>query len=280
LSVSNRIIRRVSGPAGEGDWPLSYDQERLWFLYFLDPESTANNMVSAVRLRGPLHVPALTRTLTEIVRRHGAWRTTFPLVDGRPVQRVIAEPRISLPLVDFTALPAELREPAALGLLNDDTQLPFSLEEGPLLRMVLVRMGDRVHFCWLSIHHIVNDWVSFQGFWRELAVLYDAFSSDRPARLPELPAQYSDFSVWQREWMAGEVLNDACGWLGWCLWTTSIGGSSCSWASPASSTCRRTGRGRRAAPPGAAASRCGWTAASPAGCGRWRSARARPASWW
>ncbi|HYG65716.1 MAG TPA: amino acid adenylation domain-containing protein, partial [Thermoanaerobaculia bacterium] len=88
----------------------------------------------------------------------------------------------------------------------------FSLEQGPLLRLALVRLADRSHICWLSVHHIVNDWVSFQTFWRELAVLYDAFSSGRAPRLPELPAQYSDFAAWQREWMSGEVLKDYLDW--------------------------------------------------------------------
>ena len=120
-----------------GDWPLTFDQERLWFLYLLDPSSTASNMITATRLRGGLDVAALSAALNGVIDRHGAWRTTFPLVDGWPVQRVAPELRLPLPVVDLSVLPADIREAAVLGLAGDDARRPFSLERGPLVRATL-----------------------------------------------------------------------------------------------------------------------------------------------
>jgi amino acid adenylation domain-containing protein len=200
-------IERVSGPRGVGDWPLTFDQERLWFLYVLDPESTAANMIMATRLRGDLDVAALAAGLNAVIERHGSWRTTFPVVDGQPRQRVAVELRLPLPVVDLSDLPGEIREPAVLALANDDARRPFFLERGPLVRATLLRLSPREHVCVMTVHHIVSDLVSFQIFWGELAVLYSSLSS-----LPPLPAQYADFAVWQRRWMAGEVLAAELGW--------------------------------------------------------------------
>jgi len=109
-------IERVSGPRGVGDWPLTFDQERLWFLHQLAPADSSYNMIAATRLMGELDATALEAALDTVVDRHGAWRTTFPMVDGRPVQRVAPELRLPLPVVDLSALPPETREAAVLGL--------------------------------------------------------------------------------------------------------------------------------------------------------------------
>ncbi len=199
-------IERVSGPRGVGDWPLTFDQERLWFLYLLDPESTASNMVTATRLRGKLEVHALEAALNGVIDRHGAWRTTFPLVDGLPMQRVAPELRLPLPVVDLSALPDGMREPAVLALAADDARRPFSLERGPLLRVTLARLSPREHVCLMTVHHIASDLVSFQVFWGELARLYAG------SPLPTLPVQFADFAVWQRQWLAGETLERELDW--------------------------------------------------------------------
>jgi amino acid adenylation domain-containing protein len=208
-------IERVSGPRGAGDWPLTFDQDRLWFLYVLEPTSTAANMVMVTRLTGGLDVGALAAGLNAVIERHGSWRTTFPVVDGQPRQRVAPALHLSLPVVDLSALGAGRREPAMLALADEDARRPFSLERGPLVRTTLVRLAPREHVCVMIVHHIVSDLASFQIFWGELAVLYEAATRGgrgRPSPLPALTAQFADFAVWQRRWMAGAVLDEELDW--------------------------------------------------------------------
>ena len=205
-------VARVSGPRGAGDWPLTFDQERLWFLSAMDPETTAFNMVTANRLRGGLDVAALAAAVAAAVHRHGAWRTTFPVVDGGPVQRVAPELPVPLPVVDLSDLPAARREAAALGLADDDARRPFDVAAGPLVRATLARLAPREHVCILTVHHIVSDLVSFQIFWGELAPLYAAAVHRMPSPLPPPPVQFADFAVWQRRWMDGEVLQAELDW--------------------------------------------------------------------
>ncbi len=210
VPVAPPPIERVSGPRGVGDWPLTFDQERLWFLYLLDPASSSYNMITATRLAGDLDAAALEAALDGTLDRHGAWRTTFPLVDGRPVQRVAPELRLRLPLVDLGGLPPERREAAVLALAHEDARRPFSLERGPLVRATLARLSPREHVCILTVHHIVSDLVSFQLFWGELALLYSSLPS--LLSLPSLPIQFVDFAVWQRRWLQGEVLQQELDW--------------------------------------------------------------------
>ncbi|HEV7509095.1 MAG TPA: amino acid adenylation domain-containing protein [Thermoanaerobaculia bacterium] len=208
-------IERVSGARGVGDWPLTFDQERLWFLYVLDPKSTVANMVMATRLRGDLDVAALAGGLNGVIARHGSWRTTFPVVDGQPRQRVAPDLRLPLPVVDLSGLPEGQGERVMLALANEDARRPFSLEQGPLVRAMLARLSPREHVCVMIVHHIVSDLASFQILWGELAVLYEAATSGRsghPSPLPPLPAQFADFAVWQRQWMAGEALKAELDW--------------------------------------------------------------------
>jgi amino acid adenylation domain-containing protein len=205
----------VSGPDGAGDWPLSLDQERFWFMEQLHPGRAGLNIVAATRMRGRLAVPPLAAALDEITRRHAAWRTTFPLVDSAPVQRVAPARRQRLALIDLAALPAERRDPEALRLVGADAATPFDLERGPLMRSSLIRLTADDFVCLLTIHHLVTDWVSFQIAWGELAVLYDAYATGDLAAacaLPAPPVHYPDFAVWQREWLQGEVLADLVAW--------------------------------------------------------------------
>ncbi|HEY0514543.1 MAG TPA: amino acid adenylation domain-containing protein [Thermoanaerobaculia bacterium] len=205
-------IRRVSGPRGEGDWPLSLDQERFWFVEQLYPGRAGLNIAAATRMRGRLSIPFVAAALDEIARRHAAWRTTFPVLGGSPVQRVAAFGRQRLALIDLSALPADRREAEAARRVGADSATPFDLEAGPLVRSALLRLGAEDHVCLLTIHHLVTDFLSFQIVWAELAALYDALAAARPAALPEPPVQYPDFAVWQREWLQGEVLEDLAGW--------------------------------------------------------------------
>jgi amino acid adenylation domain-containing protein/non-ribosomal peptide synthase protein (TIGR01720 family) len=205
-------VPRVSGPTGEGDWPLSLDQERFWFMEQLFPDGAGLNLGAATRMRGRVAVPMVAAALDEIARRHGAWRTTFPLLDGRPVQRVAASRRQRLAIIDLVGLPEERREPEALRLVGEETAASFDLELGPLVRSSLIRLAPEDHLCLLTIHHLVTDWISFQIVWGELAALCDAGAAGRPAALPEPPVHYSDFAIWQREWLRGEVLDGLVSW--------------------------------------------------------------------
>ena len=205
-------IQRVSGPTGEGDWPLSLDQERFWFVEQLYPGRAGLSIVAATRMRGRLSIPWMAAALAEIARRHAAWRTTFPAVGGTPVQRVAAGGGPRLALIDLTALPAARREAEVALLVAVDAAAAFDLERGPLVRSSLLRLGAEEHVCLFTIHHLVTDFISFQIAWGELAALYEALSAGRPVMLPEPPVQYPDFAVWQREWLQGEVLEDLVSW--------------------------------------------------------------------
>jgi amino acid adenylation domain-containing protein/non-ribosomal peptide synthase protein (TIGR01720 family) len=205
-------VPRRSGRTGEGDWPLSLDQERYWFMEQLFPGGAGLSITAATRMRGPLSPAVVAAALTEIVRRHAAWRTAFPAVDGKPVQRVAAPRPQPLPVIDLEGLPEARREALALRLVSADTAAPFALERGPLVRSSLVRLSAGDHVCLLTVHHLVTDWISFQIAWAELAALYSAFAAGARPALPAPPVQYSDFALWQREWLQGEVLDGLTAW--------------------------------------------------------------------
>ncbi|MFL6236020.1 MAG: amino acid adenylation domain-containing protein, partial [Thermoanaerobaculia bacterium] len=190
----------------EGDLPLSFSQERLWFLEQLQPGTAVYHIPNAVRMTGALDVEALRRSIAEVVRRHEALRTVFAARGGRPVQVVRDDLRPGLPLVDLSAFPdpkAEIRRLSAA-----ISRRPFDLAAGPLLRLALLRLGEGEHVLLLTFHHIVSDAWSLEVLLRELAALYPAFSSGRPSPLPELPVQYADFASWQRSWLHGDVLEE------------------------------------------------------------------------
>ncbi|HVR98785.1 MAG TPA: amino acid adenylation domain-containing protein, partial [Thermoanaerobaculia bacterium] len=179
----------------DGDLPLSFAQQRLWFLDQLEPGSAAYNMPLAVRLTGEVDPARLAGIFGEIARRHEALRTTFTSRAGTPVQ-VIALPSVELPVVDLSQVP----ESEALRLAREEALRPFNLERGPLLRLTLLRLDLRDHLLFLTLHHIVSDGWSMGVLLREIAALYAG------SPLPELPLQYADYAAWQRSWLQGEVL--------------------------------------------------------------------------
>ncbi len=182
-------------------FPASAAQQRLWFLNQLEPESPAYNIPAVLRLRGELDVRALEKSLNEIVSRHEALRTTFRTIDGKPAQIVNPPSEQKLPLVDLTVRPEDERHEEAKQLARKAASQPFDLEHGPLVRTLLLRLAADEHELILTIHHIVSDGWSMGIFFRELSELYNAFTSNRPATLAELPIQYPDFALWQREWL-------------------------------------------------------------------------------
>jgi amino acid adenylation domain-containing protein len=190
----------------DGELPLSFAQQRLWFFDQLDPNSSSYNISGAVRLTGQLNVRALEQTLNEIIRRHEVLRTGFPTANRLPVQ-VIAEAKpMSLPMLDLSALPPQQREAEARRLSAEEAVRPFRLDQGPLLRVGLLRLQEDDHILFFTMHHIVSDAWSIGVLVREVAALYEAFSAGNPSPLHELRIQYADFAHWQREWLQGEVL--------------------------------------------------------------------------
>jgi amino acid adenylation domain-containing protein len=186
--------------------PLSFAQQRLWFLWQLDPESPAYNNPKALRIRGPLEVVAVAQTLGEIVRRHEVLRTTFPALQGEPVQRIDPEACLPLPLIDLSALPAAERETMAHRLFRADARRPFDLACEIPVRAHLLRLDVEEHLLLLTLHHIACDAWSMAVLEREVGALYEAFITGSPSPLPDLPVQYADFARWQRDWLQGEVL--------------------------------------------------------------------------
>jgi amino acid adenylation domain-containing protein len=199
-------LARVPRPRN-GALPLSFAQQRLWFLSRLDPDSPAYNMSAALRLSGRLDVIAIAATLDEIVRRHEVLRTTFA-DDGREPVQVIHPPRSAgLGLVDLSGVAGPEREVEVRSLALEDLRRPFDLERGPLLRATLVRLEEREHVLLFSMHHVISDGWSLEVLVREVGALYRAFVLREPVALPELKIQYADYALWQRSWLRGEVLD-------------------------------------------------------------------------
>jgi amino acid adenylation domain-containing protein/FkbM family methyltransferase len=201
------VIPRVERVVQEGEMPLSFAQQRLWFLDQLEPNSAAYNCPGAVRMTGALDIGVLEKTLSEIVRRHEVLRTSFPTSRGNAVQVIWpAEPR-QIPIVDLTALGEDEREAVAQHLAREEAQRPFELARGPLLRVNVLRLREREHVVLFTMHHIVSDAWSMGVLVLEVAALYEAFSNDEPSPLPELEIQYADYAYWQQQWLSGEVLD-------------------------------------------------------------------------
>jgi hypothetical protein len=190
----------------DGSPPLSFAQQRLWFLDQLDPGSAAYNVPYPLRVRGRLRVRVLKRALQQLVHRHESLRTRFPVADGEPVQWVEPAGPVRLPVVDLGALGEAAREAEMQRLAGDEARRPFDLAAGPLLRTSVVRLGGEDAAMLLTLHHVISDGWSTGGLVREVSTLYGAFSRGVEARLPELPVQYADYAAWQRRWLSGEVL--------------------------------------------------------------------------
>ncbi len=186
--------------------PLSFAQQRLWFLDRLQPGSSSYNMPMAYRLRGRLEPGLLAAALGEIVRRHEALRTRFAEGVTGPVQLIDPPASLLLPWVDLGGLPEPVREAEMSRLTRAEAARPFDLERGPLLRPWLLRLAAGEWVLMLSMHHIVSDGWSMGVLLRELDALYRAALAVEPSPLPELPMQYVDYALWQREQLSGEAL--------------------------------------------------------------------------
>ncbi len=200
---SHEIPRRPQA----GPIPLSFSQQRLWFLSQVDADSPLYNVPEAISLQGQLNVAALEQSLNEIIRRHDALRTIFTIVERQPVQISTAARPLSLKVIDLSHLPSAARELCARRLVETEGRRPFDLTNNVMLRATLLRLDQKHHWAVLTLHHIVADGWSMGILIRETAALYQAFAQGQISPLPELPIQYTDFAQWQREWMQGERLS-------------------------------------------------------------------------
>ncbi|MCA1567661.1 MAG: amino acid adenylation domain-containing protein [Acidobacteria bacterium] len=197
-------IKRIERSESSAGLPLSYAQQRLWFIQQLDPRSAAYNIPAAVRMHGRLDIAALEQALSDIVRRHEILRTTFAFVDDRPVQVVAPGGNVLLSQKDLSGREEGERE--ASRLVREEAQRPFDLSEGPLFRATLVLMKEDEHILIVTLHHIVADGWSVGLLVREVAAHYAASKHGTESGLEKLSIQYADYAVWQREWLSGEVL--------------------------------------------------------------------------
>ncbi|MET0621639.1 MAG: amino acid adenylation domain-containing protein, partial [Pyrinomonadaceae bacterium] len=222
LSERGDGARRQIKPRAPGavSFPLSFAQQRLWFLNQLQPDSPFYNVPDTYRLDGRLDVDVLERSFDALVRRHETLRTTFVNVGGEPRQFVNEHAPFRLPVTDLTGLPAEAREAEALRLAEEESERLFDLSRDTLLRARLLRLGRDAHVLLMSTHHITSDGWSRGVLAGELMAFYEAFSAGREPALPELPVQYADFAVWQREWLQGEVLEEQLRY-----WREQLGGA-------------------------------------------------------
>ncbi|MGD2113803.1 MAG: amino acid adenylation domain-containing protein [Acidobacteriota bacterium] len=187
-------------------FPLSFSQQRVWFIEQWEVDNAAYNVAHGIHFAGALDVGALRRTFREIVRRHESLRTVFPSDAGRPAQKILPPSDVPLPVVDLRGLTPEARSRITTELTDDTGKRVIDLARGPLLRLVLLRLGEDEHQLVTVVHLMAVDGWSLGVFIREIGALYNAFVAGRPSPLQELPIQYADFAHWQREWMEGDVL--------------------------------------------------------------------------
>jgi amino acid adenylation domain-containing protein len=192
--------------------PLSFAQERLWFLAQLEPGSPAYHMAAAIHLAGALRVDLLAAAFAALVRRHEALRTSFVATDGRQVQQIAAFAGQPLPVVDLAALPALRLQDEIQRVVSGEARRPFDLGRGPLLRVCVLRLARSEHILAVTLHHIVADGWSLQVLAREVSAVYAAFARRAQPELPQLPVQYADFAVWQRSWLAGGEMERQLGY--------------------------------------------------------------------
>jgi amino acid adenylation domain-containing protein len=189
-----------------GPLPLSFAQQRLWFLDQLEGSSATYNIPAALHLQGTLNVTALEMAVQEIVRRHEVLRTCFHRLRGTPVQVITPHVNLSIPLIDLRSLPEAEQIEEVQRLASAEAQQPFDLTQVPLVRLTRLQLGVTSHVLLVTIHHIVSDGWSMGLFIREVAALYKAFAQGEPSPLPELTLQYADFAHWQRQWLGEAVL--------------------------------------------------------------------------
>jgi len=212
LGAHRTALPEITRVERTGEMPVSFAQQRLWFLDRMMPGDVSYNVPVAARITGPLLVDALKKSLREVVQRHESLRTRFVTVQDEPRQLIDDEARLDLVICDLGSMPEEEREVETERLMAEEVRRPFDLALGPLLRANLLRCGEQNHVLLLTIHHIVSDGWSVSVLVREVAELYRAFAKGQPSPLVELLLQYADYSVWQRKLLGGELLEQQLGY--------------------------------------------------------------------
>jgi amino acid adenylation domain-containing protein len=200
------VAAKITPIKDRDELPLSFAQQRIWFLDQLKPGDPYYNSPLFLSIRGRLNSEALIQILNEIIRRHETLRTTFPTIDWRPIQDVAPALTLTLPIVDLEAIPESCQLELIRNLAREEIERPFHLSTGPLIRVRLLRLNEQNHVLLLTVHHIVCDGWSLGIFCREISAIYEAFSKGAQSSLPELVIQYADFAAWQQHWLQGEVL--------------------------------------------------------------------------
>jgi amino acid adenylation domain-containing protein len=212
----NRILARQ----GDGPAPLSYAQELLWLLSQVFDDGIAYNAPGAFQLEGPLDLDVLARAFQALTERHEILRTTYKVLDGRPVQVAGPPEPVDINLVDLRSLPAQERDEKAQQTLKQESRFRFDLVNGPVMRVTVIRLSEKDHILMVNMHHVATDGYSRTAIYRDLTALYEAFASDLPSPLAPLPIQYADYAVWQRRWLDGPA---ASGQLEY--WTANLRGA-------------------------------------------------------
>jgi amino acid adenylation domain-containing protein len=208
-SARGKICRQA--PGGDAtlsarSFPLSFAQERVWFMDGLTPGNPVFNLNCDWRFTYPVDIATLRRSVNEMVRRHESLRTTFGSKDGEPMQIVAGSLNLALPVMDLRDLGEPERDAAVLRIATEEARRPFDLARGPLMRATLLSLGADEYVFLLTMHHIISDGWSLRVFWDELLAIWTAYDAGQPSPLPDLDIQYSDFAVWQRTWLTGKVL--------------------------------------------------------------------------
>ena len=212
IEVSLKTERRLPPPIEpllrDRRFPLSFSQQRLWFLQELEPRSTAYHQPGALHFRGPFQIAHFRRAVHAIVERHESLRTVFPAAEGEAWQKILPPSSLEVPLLDVTGLDPAARDTWLLELIHREGARPFDMAQGPLLRILVVRLDAEHHVLCFNLHHIISDGWSVGILVAELAAFYGGAG----AELPELPVQYPDYAQWQREWLRDDVLEDLVGY--------------------------------------------------------------------
>ncbi|HEU0178137.1 MAG TPA: amino acid adenylation domain-containing protein, partial [Blastocatellia bacterium] len=210
LRATAPIVRGERGPGAPQ--PLSFAQQRLWLLAQLEPDNPFYNVPCAVRMTGRLNIAALRQSVNKIIARHEILRTVFRQVGSQLAQVVLPELNLDIPVTDLAGRLEAEREKEVERLAREEAARTFDLEQGPLMRVKLLALQPEEHVLLATMHHIISDAWSGSVFVREIAMLYEAYNSEQEALLPELPVQYADYAVWQRERLSGDVLDKLTGY--------------------------------------------------------------------
>jgi amino acid adenylation domain-containing protein/non-ribosomal peptide synthase protein (TIGR01720 family) len=212
LGVEQSIAPAIERVDRDGELPLSFAQQRLWFVHQMDPLSPAYHIPAAIQLSGHLDLAALERSFAETIRRHEGLRTVFPMRDGRAVQQILPAGPCRLEVIDLSDYEAAEREREVQRRATAEAGELFDLSTGPLLRVKVLRLSESEHVLLMTMHHIVSDAWSLGVLVQEMGRLYERFLAHEESHLPELRVQYADYAVWQRQWLSGELLDEQLGY--------------------------------------------------------------------